>query len=268
MEHELRKRGTGSKSATAVITDDAVLDGRLRLLQPSKGHRVGHDAILLAAATAARKGEHAIDLGAGVGGAGLALANRIDGLRVTLVEVDPVLTKLAADNAARNNLAARVNAVTLNVAAPARAFAAAGLKPGSADRVLMNPPFHDVAHHRTSPHTGRRLAHAASSGLLPVWIKGATRLLSARGVLTLIWRGDGLSDVLAALERGFGGVAVLPVHPKPGAPAIRVLVRAAKQSRAPLAVYPGLILNDADGRTAAGADAVLRGKSVLPLADL
>lgn len=250
------------------FTDDAVLDGRLRLRQPREGHRVGHDAILLAAATAAKKNEYAVDLGAGVGAAGLALACRVDGLRVALVDIDPSLTVLAAENAARNGLATRVSAITLDVRAPARAFAAAGLKPGSADRVLMNPPFHDSGRQKQSPHAGRRLAHAASPDALPVWIGAAARLLSARGVLTLIWRADGLLDVLTALKRGFGGAAVMPVHPKPGAPAIRILVRAAKQSRAPLTIYPGLILNDADGAPAALADAVLRGRSALPLADL
>jgi tRNA1(Val) A37 N6-methylase TrmN6 len=250
------------------VTDDAVLDGRLCLRQPGKGHRVGHDAILLAAATAAKKGEHAVDLGAGVGAAGLALASRVDGLRVTLVDIDPALVALAADNAARNALPDRVSAVTLDVRAPARAFAAVGLKPGSADRVLMNPPFHDVVRQKASPHAGRRLAHAASSDVLPVWIAAAARLLSARGTLTLIWRADGLADVLAALGRGFGGVGIMPVHPKPDAPAIRMLVRATKQSRAPLAIYPGLILNDAGGGAAEFADAVLRGRAALKLADL
>jgi tRNA1(Val) A37 N6-methylase TrmN6 len=250
------------------VTDDAVLDGRLRLRQPSRGHRVGHDAILLAAATAANKGEHAVDLGAGIGAAGLALASRVDGLRVTMVDIDPALTDLAADNAARNGLASRVNAISLDVGAPARVFAAAGLNPGSADRVLMNPPFHDLTRQKPSSHAGRRLAHASSPALLKIWIAAAARLLSARGVLTLIWRADGLADVIASLERGFGGVGVMPVHPKPDAPAIRVLVRAAKQSRAPLTIYPGLILNDADGRPAAVADAVLRGRLTLPLAEL
>ena len=255
-------------NGAGAITDDAVLDGRLRLRQPAHGHRVGHDAILLAAATAAKKGEHAVELGAGVGAAGLALAQRIDGLRVTLVEVDPALVALAQENADRNGLAPRVNAVALDVAASARAFTAAGLKPGSADRVLMNPPFLDVTRQRASPHAGRRLAHAASPGVLTTWISAASRLLSARGVLTLIWRADALEDVLAALKRGFGGVAVLPVHPKRGAPAIRVLVHAAKQSRAPLRIYPGLILSAADGRPSEEASAVLRGRSVLPLAEL
>ena len=40
-------------AADATITQDAVLGGRLRLRQPKRGHRVGHDAILLAAATGA-----------------------------------------------------------------------------------------------------------------------------------------------------------------------------------------------------------------------
>ena len=59
--------------AEAETTDNAVLGGRLVLRQPKRGHRVGHDAMLLAAATDARAGEHAIELGAGVGAAGLIL---------------------------------------------------------------------------------------------------------------------------------------------------------------------------------------------------
>ena len=58
-----------------------MLGGRLRLRQPLSGHRVGHDAILLAAATGGRAGELAVDLGAGVGAAGLALAARVAGAR-------------------------------------------------------------------------------------------------------------------------------------------------------------------------------------------
>ena len=56
--------------AESETSEDAILGGRLRIRQPLRGHRVGHDAILLAAATAARSGELAVDLGAGVGAAG------------------------------------------------------------------------------------------------------------------------------------------------------------------------------------------------------
>ena len=125
------------------LTDDAALGGRLHLLQPRRGHRFGHDAILLAAATPARSGDRVADLGAGVGAAGLALASRVPGARVTLVEIDARLAALAQENASRNGFAASVDAVTLDVAAAAADFAAAGLAAASCDIVLMNPPFHD-----------------------------------------------------------------------------------------------------------------------------
>jgi len=248
----------------APASEDAVLGGRLVLRQPRDGHRVGHDAILLAAATSARSGEHAVDLGAGVGAAGLALARRVDGLAVTLVEIEAALAALARENAARNGLGERVRAVCLDVAAPAGAFAAAGLAPATADRVLMNPPFNTAQN--PSPDRGRRVAHVASHETLGRWMGVAARLLRPQGVVTLIWRADGLAAVLAALADGFGGIALLPVHPKPGAPAIRVLARAIRGSRAPLSLLPGFTLADESGKPSAEAEAVLRAGATLPLA--
>ncbi len=75
----------------------------------------------------------------------------------------------------------------------------------------MNPPFNDARRHQPSPDAGRRLAHVAAPDLLDGWVAGRARLLEPGGALTLIWRADGLGDVLAALDRGFGGIAVMPV---------------------------------------------------------
>jgi tRNA1(Val) A37 N6-methylase TrmN6 len=247
-----------SKPAADGITEDAVLGGRLRLRQPRRGHRVGHDAMLLAAACPARSGAKVVDLGAGVGAAGLAVAVRVPGATVTLVEIDPKLAALADDNARLNGLDGRARAVTLDVAAPSRAFAAAGLGAESVTAVLMNPPFNDPARQRASPDAARALAHAAPRSLLVPWVKTAARLLRARGTLTLIWRADGLSDVLAALAPAFGALAVTPVHPVADKPAIRILVTAVKGSRAALALLPPLVLADASGRPTAAAEAVLR----------
>ena len=82
----------------------------------------------------------------------------------------------------------------------------------------------------------------------------------------MIWRADGLAAVLDALAGNFGTVTVLPVHPKPDAPAIRVIVRAVKANRTALILLPGLILADANGRPTAEAEAVLRDGALLPLA--
>ena len=247
----------------AETSDDAVLGGRLTLRQPLRGHRIGHDGILLAAATAAAAGTHAVDLGAGVGGAGLALAHRIAGLAVTLVDIDPALTALAKGNIERNGLADRLRVVCLDVEAPAADFAAAGLTPGGAACVLMNPPFNVVQ--QPSPDRGRRIAHAASPETLRRWLGTAARLLGSDGADTLVWRADGLADVLAALALDFGAVTVRPVHPKPGAPAIRVLARAIKSSRAPLTLLPGFVLADADGKPSVQAEAVLRAGAELAM---
>jgi tRNA1(Val) A37 N6-methylase TrmN6 len=246
-------------------SEDAVLGGQLRLRQPLKGHRVGHDAILLAAATGGRSGEHAADLGAGVGASGLALAARVGGLRVTLVEIDVALAALGAENALLNRLDDRVDTHVADVE-DAQSLAAAGLIPGTFDRVLMNPPFHDATRQNLSPDPRRRLAHAAAPGLLARWIASAAWLLKPHGVLTLIWRADELAAVRNALAAEFGAVAVLPVLPRPEAPAIRVLVRATKSGAGPEVVCPGFVLNDAQGKPTAAAEAVLRGGEVLTLA--
>jgi tRNA1(Val) A37 N6-methylase TrmN6 len=246
-------------------SDDAVLGGRLLVRQPLKGHRVGHDAILLAAATGGRGGERAVELGAGVGAAGLALAQRVGGLDVALVEIDSALVALAAHNIARNGLSGRMRAAAADVG-DADALASAGLAPGAADRVLMNPPFNDPARHNVSPDAERRRAHVAAPGLLPLWVACAARLLKPGGVLTLIWRADAAGDVVDALRGGFGDVAMLPVLPRPGGAPIRVLARAVKGGAAAVRTLPPFELNDSSGRPSVAAEAVLRGGEALPLA--
>lgn len=245
------------------ISEDALLGGRLILRQPLRGHRFGHDAVLLAAATPARPGQHAVELGAGVGAAGLALAHRVRGLAVTLVELDPALAELARENASRNAMAERVRALCLDVEASSAEFTAAGVAASSADHVLMNPPFNPPAN--PSPHRARRLARTASPDTLAQWAGAAQRLLRPHGVLTLIWRADALAEVLAALTKGFGAIAVLPVHPKPMAAAIRVLVSATKGGKAPLILRPGLVLAGTNNKPTAQAEAVLRDGAALDL---
>jgi tRNA1(Val) A37 N6-methylase TrmN6 len=246
------------------VTEDAALGGRIRLRQLRKGHRFGHDAILLAAATQAGTGEQVIDLGAGVGAAGIALAARLTGARVTLAEIDSRLVELAEENIRLNKLTDRVNAVQVDAGASPWALAAAGLETGAAAGVMMNPPFNDPAVHRASPDAARARAHVAQADTLATWIGAAQRLLMPGGTLTMIWRADGVEELLAALGGAFGTISVIPVLPKPQAPAIRVLVRAVKGGQAPLATLPPLTLNDANNKPTAAAEAALREGAALP----
>jgi tRNA1(Val) A37 N6-methylase TrmN6 len=249
-----------------LFSEDAFLGGGLRLRQPRSGHRAGHDAMLLAAATSVRPGDRVVDFGAGVGAAGLAVAKRVAAIEIVLVEIDDALATLARGNAVLNGIGAEV--IAMDIASGAGAFAAAGLPPDSVDVVLMNPPFNNASRHRSSPDKSRETAHVAESTTLESWTHAARRILKSGGVLTLIWRADALAEVLAALERGFGSLAILPVHGDPTAPAIRVLIRAIKGGRAPTQIYAGVMLNDESGVPNKQVQEILAGNGVLPLAML
>jgi tRNA1(Val) A37 N6-methylase TrmN6 len=245
-------------------TEDAFLGGQLRLRQLKSGHRAGHDAMLLSAATPARSGHRVVDFGAGVGAAGLALARRVPSIALSLVEIDPVLAELARGNAALNGVAA--NVIVLDVTSAPEQFAAAGLAPDSVDVVLMNPPFNDPSRHRVSPDSARAIAHVATVATLADWVHAARRVLKSLGTLTLIWRADGMTEVLTALDRGFGSLAILPVHGDATAPAIRVLVRATKGGKAPARILAGVMLNNESAVPNKQVQDVLAGRAVLPLA--
>ena len=127
----------------------------------------------------------------------------------------------------------------------------------------MNPPFNESARHRASPNKSRELAHLAGAATLESWIGAGRRILKSGGVLSLIWRADGLSEMLAGLERGFGSLGILPVHPDQAKPAIRVLVRAIKGGRAPTQIHPALMLNDESALPNKQVQEILAGKKVL-----
>ena len=247
------------------FTEDAFLGGQLRVRQFKSGHRAGHDAVLLAAATAARPGDRVADLGTGAGVAGLSVARRMAGIHLLLVEVDAALADLARANADANAIHADV--IVLDVEADAAAFAAAGLRPDSVDVVLMNPPFNDPVRHRASPDAARGTAHMATATTLAKWIHAARRMLKSRGLLTLIWRADGIAEVLAALDHGFGSLQILPVHGDARGPANRILVRATKGGRTPTQILPALMLNDESGVPNKRVQEILAGHASLSLAN-
>src|SRR5262245_19990467 len=150
-------------------TDDAILGGRLKLLQPREGHRAGHDAILLAAA--APKANLVLDLGAGVGTAGLALLTRKVASMVTLVEIDPKLSDLSSQNAARNGFGDSVRILHGDITNDLP------LQMDAYDLVIMNPPFNDADTQRASPNASRAQAHVTDTNAVERWISRASRHL-------------------------------------------------------------------------------------------
>ncbi|MBH0238127.1 tRNA1(Val) (adenine(37)-N6)-methyltransferase [Methylobrevis albus] len=247
---------------TDPTTIDGFLGGRLQLAQPAdRGHRAGLDAVMLAAALPEGSRGRVADLGAGVGAVGFCVAARLGDVTVTFAERAPATLELLARNIAANApaLGDRFSIAAVDIEAPAAVREAAGLTPAAFDHVLMNPPFHAAGRGRASPDPARAEAHVAGPETLERWVRVAAGLLGARGTLTMIWRADGLGDVLAALDRRFGGIDVLPLFPHAFEPAGRVILRGRIGSRAPLALLPGFVLHEPDGGFTPAAAAVLAG---------
>lgn len=251
-------------------TRDAFLGGLVTVYQPEKGrHRAGLDAVFLAAALPDTTAGHVVDLGAGVGTAGLCAAARLGLINVTLVDLDPLVLDLA-DNALKDQdnsvFANRVRVLKADITGKGRDRHEAGLVPGLADHAIMNPPYYKTDNFRASPEEARANAHMLDERGLDPWVKTAADIVKPAGSLTMIFRADGLFDALEALSGRFGAVDVVPLHPRSGSAASRILVRAIRASKAPLRMLPGFILHNNEGNEfATRSDAVLRGGAGLNL---
>ena len=230
------------------LTEDALLGGRVRLLQLRRGYRVAVDAVLLAAAIDAAPGQRVLDLGAGVGAVGLCLAARVHDCLIVGVEVQPALADLAERNAALNGMSARVRTIIHDLARPLPADL------GSFDHVATNPPYLAAAVADPSPDPSKALATVESSADLARWLAVAAGAAKSAGTLLIVQRSDRLEEIVGHLVRlGWADVAIKRLPP-----AARVLVRARRAAALRRVEAPPLVLHRADGGYTDAAEAVLR----------
>lgn len=232
----------------ADLTEDAFLDGRVRLRQPRKGYRAATDPVLLAAAVAARPGDRVLDVGCGVGAASMCLCAR------HTVEAHGLETQ--APYAAL----ARINAPDLTVwdgdlFAPPAALSRIGF-----DWVMSNPPYYEPSG-AASPDAGRDLARREATGA-DAWVAACLRRVRSGGRIAVIHLADRLPDILTGLT-GAGDIAVLPLQARAGRPAKRVIVTARKGARGPFRLAPPLIIHDGPSHMADRNDFTGAAQSVL-----
>lgn len=235
------------------VTTDALLDGRVTLRQPATGYRVAIDPVLLAAAVPAQAGESVLDAGCGVGAAALCLAARVDAITIDGLEVDARLVALARENAGANRFGERVSFHAGDLEQPPPALA-----PRRFDHVMTNPPHLEAARTQASPRPTKARAHVEGRLDLGGWLIACLRLLRPRGGLTLIHRADRLDHILAALHGRAGAIVIMPLWPKAGRPAKRVILRAVKGAGGRAGLLPGLVLHENDGGYTPAAEAILR----------
>ncbi|MCB1972346.1 MAG: methyltransferase [Geminicoccaceae bacterium] len=239
-------------------TRDTLLDGRVSLLQPSRGYRVAIDTLLAAAAVPIRPGQSLLDAGAGTGALGLCVMARVRGVQLTAVEIlDRHVDYLEANLA---HAGARIVAgdITSDV-----------LRGENFDHVATNPPFFEPGAHRLPRCASKRSADHA--GIDPgSWMEACMRRTVSGGTLVVINTADKAGLLLSEMSGRFGDLLVVPIFTRPGHPfAHRVILRGRKGSRAPLRLHKGLYLRRENGdetdearailRDAAGLDTVMEG---------
>jgi tRNA1(Val) A37 N6-methylase TrmN6 len=219
----------------AETREDRLLGGRVRLIQPLRGYRAATDPVFLAAAVPARTGEMVLDLGCGAGAAAFCLAARVPGLELHGLEIQPAYLALAAENA-------RLNGVDITLHEGDVAAAPRDLRQLAFDHVMLNPPYHagtDVA----SPVAGRDLANREREAALPDWIGAALARLKPKGWLTVIHRAERAPELLALLDGPAGSIAMLPLAPRAGRDAGRVIIRARKGAKGPFRLLSPLVIH-------------------------
>ncbi|KAG1650449.1 tRNA1(Val) (adenine(37)-N6)-methyltransferase [Nymphon striatum] len=242
------------------IIVDAGLENELRETQ------VGIDAMLLAACVSDGFDGHVADLGAGAGGAALAVLSRCEKATASLFEVSDVMLECAnqtLSNADNKHLATRATILKADVTADGKTRELSGLIPNSFDWVIANPPFNDQSDRQT-PHAERALAHIMDGQTIEVWSRTAASICKASGHFSIIVRPQSVGEVIAGFTGRFGGIRMTSVHPRVGEDAIRILVTGKKGSKQKLAITAPLILHEGEGRDfTVEADALINGLQAL-----
>jgi tRNA1(Val) A37 N6-methylase TrmN6 len=237
----------------AELTQDTLLAGRVRLSQPATGYRVAIDPVFLAAAVPAGAGDTVLDVGTGVGAAALCLAWRVAGCRITGLESQAAIARLAMANAEANQLRDRIVILIGDLLRPPPR-----LSPASFDHVMANPPHLSHAAATLPPDPGKAAANVEGEAKLADWVRFCLTMAKPKGCVTLVHRADRLDQLLVDLRGQAGEIIVFPLWPGGARPATRVLVRARKGSAAPTRLAAGLVLHEPDSRFTPAAEAILR----------
>lgn len=246
----------------AEITTDGFLGGRLKIAQPAEGYRAATDPVLLAAAVPAVAGQAVLELGCGAGVASLCLGHRVPGLTLAGLELQPAYAALARRNAAANGQDFTVHEGDL-------AAMPAALRALSFDHVIANPPYFGAGKGTPARDAGREAAQREATPLA-LWIDAGLRRLRPGGWLVLIQAAERLPHLVAALEDRAGSVTVLPIAPRAGRPAGRVILSARKGGRAPFRLLAPFILHEGTEHPgdrehySTAASAILRDGAALP----
>ena len=168
----------------------------VRIIQPKKGHRFTTDSVLLARLSTPKKYSKVLELGTGCGIVSIILSGRIPSLRITTVEIQEEMAKLAERNVILNNMESRISVLIRDIKELPKILPSAHF-----DYIITNPPYRPLASGRTSPDRKRAISNHEFSVTINDILKVSQHLLKVRGRISLIYTADRLVDLFSAMRK-------------------------------------------------------------------
>ncbi len=234
-----------------------VLNKTLALYQAPDGFRTSMDSVMLGAACPAKAEQSLLDLGCGVGSAGLCALKREKSIHLTGIDIQASHIDTATKNANINNMSDRAEFICSNIKE---------LNLGNKfNHVICNPPYMKSGAHISSPSKSKALAmgHIEENIDIKDWIACAHRHIKGQGSLTIIHDAGQIDNIIHALygkngNKKFGAIEIIPIFPRKNTPAKRIIIRAYKHKKSPATIHQGIIMHKENGDYTNEADNILR----------
>jgi len=228
------------------VTEDFILNGKLKLKQPKHGYRIAIDPVILAHVVEVYPGQSVLDVGCGVGTVSLILKKRNPSQYVDAIDIDPFVCRLCEENARDNDLSITVHNQSVETALLKKRF----------DCIVTNPPFYDPKNFRISQT--KTLANFETVPL-DVWINFCIRHLKHGGRFYIIHIPERLSDILDCIKMQLGKIEITPIYAYKNQKAKKIIVEAKKGSNEQLKFLPPKIIHNDRGEFSPDMANILNG---------
>lgn len=260
----MEKKSEEKQSAVLVRDDesiDALLKGKLRIIQKKRGYRFSLDAVLLAHFAVIRPGETVYDLGTGSGVIPIILSARSRPGKVVGLEVQEDMADMAERSVRLNGLEKLIEIVLCDVNEAAEFF-----QQGACDVVVCNPPYRRLHSGRMNPDTEKAVARHEIKGGIEEFIRAASYLLKPGGRCYVIYKARRLAKLFSSLnEQGIEPKRMRMIHSKPGSEGEFVLLEGTKKGGEELRVMAPLNIYEPHGGYSAEMQAIFEDINYPPL---